>query len=493
MMNGTGKSDSLIVPAKLANKAGRSAAESVEGSSGTKRNAELQSTVRTQSREAVSQAQDRIRRAVNRNKKGKLTALLHHVDIDVLRWAFFSLKKRAAPGVDGVTWGQYEEGLETRLADLHARVHAGTYRALPSRRRYIPKADGKQRALAVAAIEDKILQAAVVAILTPIYEAEFLGFSYGFRPRRSQHKALDALAYGIKTRNIRWILDSDIQAFFDRLSREWLIRFVEHRIGDRRIIRLIQKWLMAGVLEEDQRIETTEGTPQGSVASPLLANAYLHYVYDLWVRQWRKRHATGDMIVVRYCDDSIVGFQRRQDAERFLHDLRARLGEFALNLHPDKTRMIEFGRYAAADRASRGDGKPETFDFLGLTHMCGTKKDGKTFQLWRRSQRKRFRAKLKGIKQALRRRSHLPLAQQGAWLGSVVRGYFAYHAVPTNFKALCDFRRYTVWHWYRALRRRSQRWRRTWRWMKVLADRHLPRAGILHPWPEQRFRVEHSR
>jgi RNA-directed DNA polymerase len=493
MMNGTGKSDSLTVPAKLANKAGRSAAEPVEGSSGTKRNAELQSTVRTQSREAVSQAQDRIRGAVNRNKKGKLTALLHHVNIDVLRWAFFSLKKRAAPGVDGVTWDQYEEDLETRLADLHARVRAETYRALPSRRRYIPKADGTQRALAVAAIEDKILQTAVVAILTPIYEAEFLGFSYGFRPGRSQHKALDALAYGIKTRNIRWILDSDIQSFFDRLSREWLVRFVEYRIGDRRIIRLIQKWLTAGVLEEGQRIETTEGTPQGSVASPLLANAYLHYVYDLWVRQWRKRHATGDMIVVRYCDDSIVGFQHWQDAELFLNDLRVRLGEFALNLHPDKTRLIEFGRYAAADRASRGNGKPESFDFLGLTHLCGTKKDGKTFQLWRRSQRKRFRAKLKDIKQALRRRSHLPLAKQGAWLGSVVRGYFAYHAVPTNFKALCDFRRYTIWHWYRALRRRSQRWRRTWRWMKVLANRHLPQAGILHPWPEQRFRVEHSR
>ncbi|MGB6449828.1 MAG: group II intron reverse transcriptase/maturase [Steroidobacteraceae bacterium] len=493
MMNGAGKSDSPILPAKPANKAGRSVAEPVEGSGGTKRNAELQSTVRTQSRDAVSQAQDRIREAVNRNKKGKFTALLHHVDIDVLRWAFFSLKKRAAPGVDGVTWGQYEEDLETRLTGLHARVHAGTYRALPSRRRLIPKTDGRYRTLGIAAIEDKIVQAAVVAILTPIYEAEFLGFSYGFRPGRSQHDALDALAYGIKTRKICWILDSDIQSFFDQLSREWLVRFVEYRIGDRRIIRLIQKWLTAGVLEEGRRIETTAGTPQGSVASPLLANAYLHYVYDLWVQQWRERHATGDMIVVRYCDDSIVGFQHRQDAERFLNDLRERLGKFALNLHPEKTRLIEFGRHAAEDRASRGDGRPEAFDFLGLTHICGTKKDGKTFQLWRRSQRKRFRVKLKDVKVALRRRSHLPLAEQGAWLATVVRGYFAYHAVPTNFKALCDFRRYAVWHWYRALRRRSQRWRRTWQWMRVLANRYLPSVRILHPWPEQRFHVQHSR
>jgi RNA-directed DNA polymerase len=303
MMNGAKKSDSLIVPAKPANKAGHPAAELVEGSSGTKRNAKLQSTVRTQSREAVSQAQDRIRGAVTRGKKEKLTALLHHITVDVLRQAFFNLKKRAAPGVDGVTWVDYAADLDRNLTDLHARVHRGAYRALPSRRRYIPKADGKQRPLGIAAIEDKIVQAAVVAILTPVYEAEFLGFSYGFRPGRSQHDALDALAYGIKARKINWILDADISRFFDSLSPDWLVRFVEHRIGDQRIIRLIQKWLKAGVLEEGRLIETTEGTPQGSGASPLLANVYLHYVYDLWVQQWRKRRATGEMIVVRYADD----------------------------------------------------------------------------------------------------------------------------------------------------------------------------------------------
>ena len=396
MMNGAKKSDSSIVPAKLANKAERSAAEPVEGDDGTKRNAELQSTVRTQSRAAVSQAQGRIREAVTRNRKERLTALLHHVGTDCLRWAFFNLKKRAAPGVAEVTWDQYAENLEANLADLrwaffnlkkraaagvdgltwadyaadldrnltdlHARVHSGAYRAVPSRRKYIPKADGKQRPLGIAALEDKIVQAAVVAILTPIYEAEFLGFSYGFRPGRGQHDALDALAYGINARKINWILDADISRFFDTLSREWLIRFVEHRIGDRRIIRLIQKWLKAGVLEDGNLIETTEGTPQGSVASPLLANVYLHYVYDLWVEQWRTRHARGDVIVVRYADDTIVGFQHRQDAERFLIDLKERLAKFALSLHPEKTRLLEFGRYAAGRRAERGQGKPETFD-----------------------------------------------------------------------------------------------------------------------------------
>src|ERR1700680_3401311 len=326
MMNGTKKSDSSIVPAKLANKAERSAAELVEGDDGTKRNAELQSTVRTQSREAVTQAQARIRAAVTRNKKEKLTALLHHVSIDVLRWAFFNLKKRAAPGADGLTWTDYAANLDRNLTDLHARVHSGAYRALPSRRKYIPKADGTQRPLGIAALEDKIVQAAVVAILTPIYEAEFLGFSYGFRPGRSQHDALDALAYGINARKINWILDADISRFFDTLSREWLIRFVEHRIGDRRIIRLIQKWLKAGVLEDGRLIETTEGTPQGSVASPLLANVYLHYVYDQWVHQWRQRCATGDVIVVRYADDSIVRFEHRHEAEQFLADLKERLG-----------------------------------------------------------------------------------------------------------------------------------------------------------------------
>ena len=493
MMNGAKKSDSLIIPAKPANKAGHPAAEPVEGSSGTERNAELQSTVRTQSREAVSQAQDRIRGAVTRNKKEKLTALLYHVTVDVLRRVFFKLKKRAAPGVDGVTWEDYAADLDRNLTDLHARVHRGAYRALPSRRRYIPKADGKQRPLGIAAIEDKIVQAAVVALLTPIYEAEFLGFSYGFRPGRSQHDALDALAYGIKARKINWILDADISRFFDSLSPEWLVRLVECRIGDQRIIRLIQKWLKAGVLEEGRLIETMEGTPQGSVASPLLANVYLHYVYDLWVQQWRKRHATGDMIVVRYADDTIVGFQHRHDADRFLNDLKDRLAKFALSLHPEKTRLIEFGRYAAERRADRGKGRPETFDFLGFTHYCSTKKDSADFQLGRKTQRKRMKAKLREIKETLRQHRHKPIDEQGRWLATVIKGYFAYFAVPTNTYLLSAFRYHISMKWFQSLRRRSQRHRLTWKRMTQLIDRFLPSPCVLHPWPNHRFHVKHSR
>ena len=493
MTNGAQKSDSPILPMKPANKAGRPAAESVEGSGGIERNAELQSTVRTQSREAVSQAQARIREAVTRNRGEKLTALLHHVTLDCLRWAFFQLRKDAAPGIDGMTWEDYTEGLESKLEDLHRRIHTGAYRAQPSRRKYIPKPDGQQRPLGIAALEDKIVQQAVVAILTPIYEAEFLGFSYGFRPGRSQHDALDALAFGIKAKKICWILDADIARFFDTISHDWLIRFVEHRIGDQRVIRLIIKWLKAGVLEEGQRIEATEGTPQGSVISPLLANIYLHYAYDLWVNQWRGRHAQGDLIVVRFADDTVVGFQHKGDGERFLADLKERLDEFALRLHPEKTRLIEFGKFAAERRARRGEGKPETFDFLGFTHICGTKSNGSGFQLWRKTKRKRLKAKIREVKDELRRHMHAPIDEQGRWLNSVLRGHYAYFAVPTNSAALSAFRHHIIVRWIRRLRRRSQRHRMTWARMQKHIDRYLPRPRILHPWPEQRFRVKYSR
>ena len=492
-MNGPEKSDSPIVAMKLANEAARAVEEQAESRGGIKENADPQTTVRTQSREAVSHAQARIREAVTRNRTQPLTALLHHVNVDVLRAGFFGLKKSAAPGVDGLTWAQYEKGLEANLQDLNARVHAGAYRALASRRRYIPKADGRYRPLGIAALEDKIVQAAVAAILTPVYEAEFLGFSYGFRPGRSQHDALDALAYGIKARKINWILDADITRFFDSLSPEWLVRFVECRIGDQRIIRLIQKWLKAGVLEEGRLIETMEGTPQGSVASPLLANVYLHYVYDLWVQQWRKRHATGDMIVVRYADDTIVGFQHRHDADRFLNDLKDRLAKFALSLHPEKTRLIEFGRYAAERRADRGKGKPETFDFLGFTHYCSTKKDSADFQLGRKTQRKRMKAKLREIKETLRQHRHKPIDEQGRWLATVIKGYFAYFAVPTNTYLLSAFRYHISMKWFQSLRRRSQRHRLTWKRMTQLIDRFLPSPSVLHPWPDQRFGVTYSR
>ena len=493
MMYSPKESDSLIVPEKLANKAGRAVAESMEGSGGIEGNAELQSMVRTQSREAVKQAQSRIRRAVDRNKQEKLTALLHHVTVDVLRWSFFRLKKKAAPGVDGVTWEAYEVDLEGYLADLHARIHRGAYRAQPSRRRYIPKPGGGQRPLGIAALEDKIVQMAVVAILTPVYEAEFLGFSYGFRPRRSQHDALDALAYGIKSRSIGWILDADIERFFDSLDKEWLMRFVEHRIADRRICRLIRKWLKAGVLEGGKVTVTDAGTPQGSVISPLLSNIYLHYVYDLWVQQWRRRHAKGDMIVIRYADDAVVGFQYADDAKRFLADLNRRLEQFALRLHPQKTRLVEFGRFAACNRTRRGTGKPETFTFLGFTHICGQKRNGKGFQLWRKSERRRLKATLREVADKLNHNPHTPIPEQGRWLGSVVRGFYAYHAVPTNLQALSAFRYHLTRYWLRALRRRSQRDRMSWERITQLADRYLPKPKILHPWPDQRFFVNHPR
>jgi RNA-directed DNA polymerase len=502
MKRGMEKSDASIVPVKRANnvdlssealaKEEQSAAECVEGSGVKERNADLQSTLRTQSRAGVSQAQERIREAITRNEQEQLTALLHHVTVDGLRAAFFDLKRNAAPGVDRVTWNEYANGVEDRLADLHGRIHRGAYRALPSRRKFIPKPDGRLRPLGIAALEDKIVQAALVAILTPVYEAEFLGFSYGFRPGRSQHNALDALAFGIARRKVRWVLDADIQSFFDRISHDWLIRFVEHRIGDKRVIRLIQKWLKAGVLEDGIEIATTQGTPQGAVISPLLANIYLHYVYDLWAQQWRKRQSNGDMIVVRYADDTIVGFEHRDDAERFLKDLHIRLAQFGLNLHPEKTRLIEFGRDAIDDRAQRGEGKPETFDFLGFTHYCAKARSHSGFKLGRKTQAKRKRARLKAIKDTLRRNMHRSIDEQGRWLAAVLRGYFAYFAVPDNSPTLSAFRQQVKERWLRVLRRRSQRSKLTFERMQIIVDRYLPRPLVLHPWPEQRFLVTHS-
>ena len=493
MTHGHEKSDSAIVAVKPANKAVQPAAELVEPRAGTKGNAEQQNTYRTQSRKSVSQALDRIRKVAKERKKEKFTALFHHINIDLLEEAFYELKEDAAPGVDRLTWKDYEAGFERNIEDLHNRVQRGAYRALPSRRVYIPKPDGRQRPLAVAALEDKIVQRAVVALLSTIYEEDFLGVSYGFRPGRGAHDALDALCVGIHGKKVSFILDADIRSFFDEISQQWLTRFLEHRIGDRRITRLIQKWLKAGVLEEGRLIETMEGTPQGSVASPLLANVYLHYVYDLWVQQWRKRHATGDMIVVRYADDTIVGFQHRHDADRFLNDLKDRLAKFALSLHPEKTRLIEFGRYAAERRADRGKGKPETFDFLGFTHYCSTKKDSADFQLGRKTQRKRMKAKLREIKETLRQHRHKPIDEQGRWLATVIKGYFAYFAVPTNTYLLSAFRYHISMKWFQSLRRRSQRHRLTWKRMTQLIDRFLPSPCVLHPWPDQRFGVTYSR
>ena len=502
MMHGCEKSDSVVVAVKPANKTDEDAAERpaaeatvaelAEPRAETKGNAGQQSTCRAQSRVSVSQALERIRKVARERKKEKLTALFHHISTDLLEEAFYELKENAAPGVDRLTWQDYEADLERKLEDLHERVHRGAYRALPSRRVYIPKPDGRQRPLAVAALEDKIVQRAVAALLNAIYEEDFLGFSYGFRPGRGTHDALDALCVGIHSKKVSYILDADIRSFFDTVNQEWLIRFVEHRIGDRRIIRLIRKWLKAGVMENGVVTVSEQGTGQGAVISPLLANIYLHYALDLWALRWRQREAAGDMIIVRYADDFIVGFQHESDARRFLDEMRERLGKFALTLHPEKTRLIEFGRFAAERRQRRGLGKPETFNFLGFTFICGKTRAGK-FQIKRKTRSDRMRAKLKMIKEEMWRRMHQPIPVQGKWLWYVVNGYFNYHAVPTNARALHVFRHHITDLWRRTLRRRSQKDRMTWERMTQLADDWLPKPIILHPWPSDRFAVTHPR
>ena len=492
MMNGPEKSDSAIRAKKPANKAGSPAAERVEQRAGTKGNAGQSHTRRTQSRGSVSQGLDRIRHAARQRKKEKFTALLHHVTIDLLRDAFLALKRHAAPGVDGVAWKDYETGLEDNLLDLHARVHRGTYRALPVRRRFIPKPGGKQRPLGIAALEDKIVHRATVTVLNAIYEEDFLGFSYGFRPGRSQHDALDALSAAISGTPVNWILDADIRGFFDSVSQAWLVRFLEHRIGDERVIRLVRKWLKAGVLEEGVWSVSEKGTPQGAVASPLLANVYLHYVFDLWAQQWRRREATGNVVVVRYADDIVAGFEHEADARRFWNAMRQRLEQFALELHEEKTRLLEFGRHAAARRQRRGLGRPETFTFLGFTFICGKSRRG-AFQLQRKTRRDRMRATLRGLKVQLRDRMHHAIPEQGRWLKAVVTGFFAYHAVPTNARALGAFRHHVMDLWRRTLRRRSQKTHMTWQRMTRLAASWLPPPRILHPWPDRRFAVRHPR
>jgi RNA-directed DNA polymerase len=492
MMNGPEKSDFAIVAMKPANKAGAPVAERVEPRAGTKGNASQPHTHRTLRRSSVSPGLERVRNAARQRKKETFTALLHHVSKELLEEAFLGLKRRAAPGVDGVTWRTYEAELEGNLQDLHRRVHRGSYRALPVRRRFIPKPDGQQRPLGIAALEDKIVQRAVVTVLNAIYEEDFLGFSYGFRPGRGPHDALDALSVAISKTPVNWVLDADIRGFFDSLSQEWLVRFLKHRIGDERIIRLVGKWLKAGVVEEGEWSVSEKGTPQGAVVSPLLANVYLHYVFDLWAEQWRRREATGNVIIIRYADDIVVGFEHEADARRFCDAMRVRFEQFALALHGEKTRLLEFGRHAAARRRRCGLGKPDTFAFLGFTFICGKSRRG-AFQLQRKTSGKRMKVALRRIKVQLRRRMHASIPEQGRWLRAVVGGYFAYHAVPTNAPALGAFRHYVINLWRRTLRRRSQKDAMTWARMTKIADVWLPPPRILHPWPDRRFAVKHPR
>jgi len=486
------ESDSGVVPMNQPNKSGKPLAEAGEGRPEIKENIAQSSTRPTQSGGSVSQGLSGVRQRAKEKRQEKFTALLHHLSVDLLRESYFALQRKAAPGVDGETWQQYGTGLEDRLTDRHSRVHRGADQAKPSRRVYIPKADGRQRPLGIAALEDKIVQQAVVTILNQIYEVDFKGFSYGFRPGRSPHQALDALYVGLVRSKVNWVLDEDIRGFFDNMNHEWTMQFVQHRVVDKRILRLIQKWLKAGVMEEGRREETEIGTPQGAVISPLLANVYLHHVFDLWVEAWRKKVARGQVVVVRYADDLVAGFQSKTEAERFLKEFQERLEKFGLELHPEKTRLLEFGRFAAVDRRKRGEKKPETFTFLGFTHQCGTSPRG-LFMVWRQTANKRMVAKLKQIKQTLRRRMHEPLNQIGAWLRSVSQGFYQYHAVPGNLRAMNAFRHRLRRMWRSTLRHRSQRPNVSWERIGPLFDRWLPAPRVLHPYPDSRFDATHPR
>jgi group II intron reverse transcriptase/maturase len=488
-MNGHGKSDSPVVPGKPPNKAEEPATEAGEGRGLVKGNSPERNASRTRSRIDAPSALERVREAARRDKKQRFTALLHHVyNIERLRAAYFAIKRDAATGVDGETWQHYGESLESNLRDLSERLKRGAYRARPVRRAYIPKADGRLRPLGVPTLEDKIVQRAVVEVLNAIYETDFLGFSYGFRPGRNPHHALDALSVGIWQKKVNWVLDADIRSFFDTIEHGWLVKFVEHRVGDRRVVRLIQKWLNAGVLEDGKRTRSELGTVQGGSISPLLANIYLHYVFDLWVHQWRTRHARGDVIVVRFADDFVVGFEHRDDAERMLAELRERFARFGLALHPEKTRLVEFGRWAVENRQKRGEGKPETFNFLGFTHICAKTRKG-WFTVLRQTMRKRWQAKLKAVRIELWRRMHQPVPEQGAYLRSVVLGHFRYYGVPMNGPALSAFRKEVVRLWSRTLKRRSQTHHLPWRRMLHYVTRWLPAVRICHPYPLHRFRV----
>lgn len=487
-MNGRGKSDEPIVPGKQPNKGAPrgAAAEVVEGRGSAEGNPRQDDRDRTQDRGTLQSALTRVREAASKDRRLQFTTLWHHVyDVRRLREAYFRLDPKAAAGVDRVTWREYGERLEANLEDLSARLRRGAYRARAVRRVYIPKADGRRRPIGVPTLEDKIVQRSTVEVLNAVYEVDFLGFSYGFRPGRGPHDALDALAVGVERKRVNWVLDADIRGFFDAIDHEWLVKFVEHRITDQRVLRHVKKWLRAGVLEDGEWRSVAQGTPQGGSISPLLANVYLHYVFDLWAHDWRSR-AHGDVIVVRYADDFIVGFEHREDAERFLTALRERLGQFGLELHPEKTRLLEFGRFAADRRRRRGEGKPETFEFLGFTHVCGERRNGR-FTVKRQTSRARRQRKLLALKVELRRRLHEPVPKVGKWLGAVLRGHYAYFGVPHNYRALKRMRFAVIGLWHRALRRRSQRSGLTWVVMQRLASKWLPLPCICQPYPSERL------
>ena len=486
-MHADEESDEGVVPVKRPNKEGLPLAEVVEGRTSPNGNGGETAAVRTLRRDAASNGLVAVRQAARQSKSVRFTALLHHITVDLLKRSYLSLERNSAPGIDGVTWQAYGESLDAKLTDLHDRIHKGSYRARPARRTYIPKADGSQRPLSILCLEDKIVQQAVATVLEAIYEADFLGFSYGFRPGRGQHDALDALHVGILRKPVNWVLDADIRAFFDAMAHAWILRFLKHRIADKRILRLIAKWLKVGIIEDGRVTHSQCGAPQGAVISPILANVYLHYAYDLWVHRWRRSKATGEMIVVRFADDTIVGFAYEHEAKAFLHDLQERLRAFELALHPDKTRLIRFGRYAAKQRERLGEGKPETFDFLGFTHFCTRSRKWGSFVIGRKTIKKRMRAKLKAIKVELRKSMHDPITKTGVWVKQMLQGHLNYFAVSGNDPSLWWFFNEVRWLWLKSLKRRSQNSRLSWEKFTRLVDRFFPPIKVLHQLPCHRF------
>lgn len=480
------QSDERVGPTKSPNKAMRCAAEEMEERRSAKRNTSNEAEVRAQNRVTSQAGIERIRQRARTDKELRFTTLLHHINEELLLESFKELNPKAVAGIDGVTKGDYEQGLEKNIKDLLGRVHRGAYRAKPSKRGYIPKSDEGLRPLGIASLEDKLLQRALTKVLNAIYEEDFLGFSYGFRPHRNPHQALGALGAGIGRKKINYVLDADIRGFFDNMLREWIVKFVEHRVGDTRVLRLIKKWLSAGVIEGTNWEKTKAGSPQGASISPLLANVYLHYVFDLWAHNWRQKYAQGDIVLVRYADDFVVGFEYQEEALQFKTALAERLAKFGLELHPEKTRIIEFGRNAWNNRKRRGAGKPETFDFLGFTHMCAKSKRG-GFWIRRKTIKKRFRRALQKVKEGLKLRMHAGIQVQGKWLQRVGVGYFNYHAIPGNTDTLRQWRKQVARYWFQILRRRSHKDKTRWQWFGPVANYWLPPARARLPWLEARF------
>jgi len=466
------------------------AAESVERRVSAKRKSTTPPEGETQSSPESEVGLVRLRAAAHKDGTLRFNNLLCHLTVPLLWDAYEHLNKKAATGVDGMDWYRYGEQLISNLTQLHDRIHSGRYRAQAVRREWLTKPDGGKRPLGITCVEDKVVQQAIVWILESIYEEDFLGFSYGFRPRRSQHHALDALYMALTVKKVSYVLDADIQGYYDHIDQDWLMRFLEHRIADRRILKLINQTLKAGTVEAGHWQPSERGIPQGAVISPLLSNIYLHYSLDQWAHQWRGRHARGEVYLIRFADDLVAGFQYRQDGVAFQRALTQRLEKFGLTLHPGKTRLIEFGRFAQANRRQRGAGKPETFDFLGFTHVCARRRSDGGYTVRRLTIAKRQRAKLKEIHQWLKANRCIPTAVQGRWLRSVIQGAMNYYGVPGNWRALSAFRTEICKSWLKALRRRSQKASKlTWKKFKHLVHEWIPKTRIIHPYPNERLHV----